>query len=289
MVNSAATYGKKGDLLSPTQVLRECPENYQGPRYPEGSFLFACAHEALKIHWAECCTRSEPCEQAAFQLLATSQHGELAPNAPQAEPEPVAGSSSVNNGSHRASSGNLATEKQVNLVNDLAGVLIRCPGDSQEHGIANIAYRELDSSYAAMTKKRASILLEAMIPMAREIRRARTRGQVRVGTGVKPGVEAGMLYSHDGGIYRATKSQSGRLYAVQVTATRGEDGEVSVTEVYAPGVIGRLKGENRLTLEDAQHFGRRHGYCVCCRRRLTKPESVAFGIGPICRDKHYSA
>lgn len=34
-------------------------------------------------------------------------------------------------------------------------------------------------------------------------------------------------------------------------------------------------------------FGKRFGICCCCGRELTNPESVALGIGPICRGKAF--
>lgn len=35
----------------------------------------------------------------------------------------------------------------------------------------------------------------------------------------------------------------------------------------------------------ATAHGHEYGYCACCSRELTNPESVARGIGPICADK----
>jgi Family of unknown function (DUF6011) len=34
-------------------------------------------------------------------------------------------------------------------------------------------------------------------------------------------------------------------------------------------------------------YGRAYNRCSCCERMLTNPESVALGIGPICRDNFF--
>lgn len=38
-------------------------------------------------------------------------------------------------------------------------------------------------------------------------------------------------------------------------------------------------------LETAIAYSRETGKCACCNRELTNAESIAAGIGPICRDK----
>lgn len=45
------------------------------------------------------------------------------------------------------------------------------------------------------------------------------------------------------------------------------------------------QGGHKLTQEEAAAFGKTHGFCVCCGRLLTDPESVAAGIGPVCAKK----
>ena len=49
---------------------------------------------------------------------------------------------------------------------------------------------------------------------------------------------------------------------------------------YQPGAL-RLAAIP-MTLEEAAAFGHQTGRCCCCARKLTNPESVAAGIGPIC-------
>ena len=56
-------------------------------------------------------------------------------------------------------------------------------------------------------------------------------------------------------------------------------------------VFGGEKALDTLTqiaidpLSAAIRYGQKTGNCACCGRALSNAESVAFGIGPICRDK----
>jgi hypothetical protein len=54
---------------------------------------------------------------------------------------------------------------------------------------------------------------------------------------------------------------------------------------YAQGAIRRLRGEHRLSDEDAKMFGRLYGVCVKCARTLTKEESIERGMGDVCAGK----
>ena len=51
------------------------------------------------------------------------------------------------------------------------------------------------------------------------------------------------------------------------------------------GVVSRLReGEAE---EVFAEYGRAFGVCCMCGRELTDPESVALGIGPVCRSKAF--
>lgn len=60
---------------------------------------------------------------------------------------------------------------------------------------------------------------------------------------------------------------------------------VSGTWSYAPEARRRIMPRNRMTAAQAAAFGRMTGVCAMCGRRLTDPESVAAGIGPVCLSK----
>lgn len=76
---------------------------------------------------------------------------------------------------------------------------------------------------------------------------------------------------------------SGNLYAKRLIVH--EHGSASWE--YAPGVVRTLREDERLTLEQAQEFGRLYGVCGICGRTLTDEGSIADGIGPICAGKQF--
>jgi len=51
---------------------------------------------------------------------------------------------------------------------------------------------------------------------------------------------------------------------------------------YVPGGILKLRPEDRMTLEEAQQFGKLYGVCCVCGRALTDETSIEAGIGPVC-------
>ena len=65
-----------------------------------------------------------------------------------------------------------------------------------------------------------------------------------------------------------------RLYAKEAL----EDGSWD----YEKGAIYNLYAEDRATVEEVAERGRLTGSCCVCARRLTDPNSVNAGIGPIC-------
>lgn len=86
------------------------------------------------------------------------------------------------------------------------------------------------------------------------------------------------FYLHFETVAEVVKSGAGRLYAKTLDTETGRWD-------YAPGVIGKLKPEDRLTLAQAILMGKQFHRCMCCGRELTNPESIEYGIGPICREK----
>ncbi len=96
----------------------------------------------------------------------------------------------------------------------------------------------------------------------------------------KPQVTEG-AYWVEGKIARVQKSKRGYLYAtIQV--------EPGVNEFeYVKGLISKIKAEDMLTHEEMRAFAAEFSQCGDCGRRLTNPESIAYGIGPVCRNKGY--
>lgn len=84
------------------------------------------------------------------------------------------------------------------------------------------------------------------------------------------------LFLLSGGVYKVVRSTAGKLYAKQLEGT---------SWVYAPGVVRDLTEAHRMTVEQAQEYGVATGVCCMCGIELTNPESIALGIGPVCRTK----
>ena len=92
-----------------------------------------------------------------------------------------------------------------------------------------------------------------------------------------PDLTEGMYRTPAGRIFKVQKSrESGRLYAKEL---------VNGTFTYAQGAMRLISPADRMSLEDAQAYGRQTGTCCVCARELTNPESIAAGIGPICAGK----
>ena len=70
---------------------------------------------------------------------------------------------------------------------------------------------------------------------------------------------------------------SGNLYGKRLTA----DGWV-----YVPGGLKVIASDGqRMTVEQAQAYGRLYGVCAVCGRTLTDETSIANGLGPICQGR----
>lgn len=85
-------------------------------------------------------------------------------------------------------------------------------------------------------------------------------------------------------IYKVLPSRnSDRHYAKKLAGTT-EDG---FTFEYAKGAMRLIRPEHKMTAEQAAEFGKLTGTCCCCGKLLTKPESIAKGIGPVCEGKYF--
>lgn len=90
-------------------------------------------------------------------------------------------------------------------------------------------------------------------------------------------VEPGMYETEHGVVYKVYPARmSDRMFAKELTA----DGFV-----YRGLATRFVSAKDRMTLEQAAAYGRTFGHCVVCGRLLTDPESIAAGIGPVCRER----
>jgi Family of unknown function (DUF6011) len=85
------------------------------------------------------------------------------------------------------------------------------------------------------------------------------------------GRNPGALYIKMGTTYLG-KIYYGRFYASEQCDAATEDDVFAVCK--AP-------------LEAAVAYGLKYGKCSCCGRTLTNEESIALGIGPICRENYF--
>lgn len=86
-------------------------------------------------------------------------------------------------------------------------------------------------------------------------------------------------YLHEDVVYKVQRAVhgSGNLYAKKLLVDEGHG-----SWEYAPGAVCKLQASEKMTLEDAQRFGRLYGMCCSCGATLTNEVSIKNGIGPIC-------
>ena len=85
-------------------------------------------------------------------------------------------------------------------------------------------------------------------------------------------------YVVDGAVFKVqTAKSSGNQYAKKLNAEGRFD--------YAPGAIRGIRPEHAVTLEQAREWGRINGRCLICGAELTHPDSIEYGIGPVCRKR----
>jgi biotin carboxyl carrier protein len=140
-----------------------------------------------------------------------------------------------------------------------------------EHG------EEIRTSY---TKQEASDEITRLLTAREDAKKARTQ------TGPKV-TEDGMYRTSDGTIYKVqiAKNGSGRLYAKKLTEFAREDGGTEWAFEIAKGAIFRLTPADKMTLADAQEFGKLYGVCCRCAADLTDEKSIERGMGPDCAGK----
>ena len=78
-------------------------------------------------------------------------------------------------------------------------------------------------------------------------------------------------------IYRVVVGRTGgNLYAKELVAGSFQ---------YSPGAMRFIRPSHRMTVEEVSEYGRLTGSCCVCARTLTKAESIAAGIGPVCASR----
>ena len=115
------------------------------------------------------------------------------------------------------------------------------------------------------TRETATVLIDALMALPRVEKAPAPSG----------------LHVLDGEVYRVVVSRdSGRPYALRLVEAPG-------AFEYAPGAVRRLSEDTMMTLDEARDYGVRYGVCAACGRTLTNPESIEYGIGPVCRTRYW--
>ena len=145
-----------------------------------------------------------------------------------------------------------ATEKQVQFIDRLV--------EEREISPTGSARLLLEMWEFDKTRETATVLIDALMALPRVEKAPAPFG----------------LHVLDGEVYR----DSGRPYALRLVEAPG-------AFEYAPGAVRHLSEDTMMTLEEARDYGVRHGVCAACGRTLTNPESIEYGIGPVCRTRYW--
>ena len=150
-----------------------------------------------------------------------------------------------------------ATEKQVQFIARLV--------EEREIPPTGTARLLLEMWEFDRTRETATVLIDALMALPRLVEAPAPSG----------------LHVLDGEVYRVVVSRgSGRPYALLLVEAPG-------AFEYAPGAVRHLSEDTMMTLEEARDYGVRYGVCVACGRTLTNPESIEYGIGPVCRTRYW--
>lgn len=119
------------------------------------------------------------------------------------------------------------------------------------------------NAYDRYQQERATVV-SPKLPTAREQLEHRRQQPVR---------EEGIYQDASSDVFKVIRSSNDRLYAKQLV-----DGKFE----YAPGAMRRLTAADKLSLAQAEQYGKLTGHCCRCGARLTDEDSIARGVGPVC-------
>ena len=80
--------------------------------------------------------------------------------------------------------------------------------------------------------------------------------------------------------YRVRKAKTAPFHTYADILTTDPDG--SFRWKYVRGAVGTLGGSKPITYAEASRWGIATSHCIVCHAKLTDPDSVARGIGPVC-------
>lgn len=160
---------------------------------------------------------------------------------------------------------NRATDKQVAMINRLMA----------EHGHDAVPAQNAQE----MTRKQASDAIELLLRLPKPAKPAApAAAELDLG-----------IYEVDGQVYRVKRSRTtGHHYAQRlVIGERDADGHVPAEWVRDREIYRTLTAAHKMSLERAMEYGKLTGVCCRCGSELENDESIAAGIGPVCRNKDW--
>lgn len=162
-----------------------------------------------------------------------------------------------------------ATERQMAFIADLHNAI-----DPDNAAEALLAIEQCDGP---MSKADASRMIERLIG-----ERDRTRAAVKAERQTAPvqaDISEGFYRSADGNIFQVVQARHGSHFLAKIL-----DRDTGKFE-YAGAAKRFVKADQRMTLEEAQEYGKQTGRCMVCGRLLQRKESIEAGIGPICASR----
>lgn len=172
-----------------------------------------------------------------------------------------------------------ATEKQMDLIHRLIKEreTIRLTEVQQEYLVG------VRDGTTILTRNAASKVIDGLFDLPKK------QGQPHFNIPLEDG-----MYKKGATIYKVQHAVhgSGRQYAKKLCYfdPDGHEAREAGTEgswefIYQQGAINTLSPEDKMSLEEAQEFGRIYGVCCRCGATLTDENSIEAGIGPICATK----
>lgn len=162
-----------------------------------------------------------------------------------------------------------ATDRQMAFIADLHNAID--PDNAPEALLA------IEQGDGPMSKADASRLIDHLIKERDRARQAVKAERAQAEQKAAPtGISEGFYKAGDGNIYQVVQARHGSHFLAKRL-----DRETGKFE-YAGAAKRFVKADHRMTLEEAQEYGKQTGTCMVCGRTLQRKESVEAGIGPVC-------
>ena len=232
---------------------------YTGPFFAD---CHACHGSGIDAAFGGSCSE---CPRRGTQRLPRT--AERTAGAPAPRPQ---GGAHTGRGSSTAPTG--PTARQAAFIERL--VAERTGTTNPEHAAQLDVARLVLAGELALDTRGASALIDVLmaIPRPRPEQQAERPAAPRGARITAPGM---FRRSSDGVIFKVQAARgTGNLYAKRLLDGGGFD--------YESGAIRTLTEDDRLTLDQAQAYGKATGMCCVCGTTLTDPKSIAAGIGPVC-------